>query len=399
MLWSDNTERWVTVKRGKFTLLVDVKRLEAGDNGGGMYEAHGKYFPGHDTPPQLFRVMKTLREIQTEAKKQGKSLSWSLSTLGQETGIQKDQCLQIPLVRIKIGKCDNQPKKILILSGVHSREWPAQEVTLMLMSQLLNYEQSMLAVGGHLRRNDKLSQGTIIDIVPVVSLFGFLYCLSGPDRAVQIETSEDTEEGEGEGEGEDPYTFYNSRSKKRVPSRDNRTVSPGGCDLNRNYPHNWGRDVGCSHTLGEEDYCGPHPASESETQAIMELVKRNKYNLTMDIHSFGDFVVMPPCYNASKSLPLNSEPFLTSLKVAELAPPILFPHLKGTPDGTVPKKLYPCAGSFVDYCIFGARTKSMTMELGGDVGGFSADHLPTQHSKMAMPHRIITLLNTVYDII
>jgi hypothetical protein len=404
MLWSERDGSWVTLTRDGLTLKVNVTSLET--ENAKTYEAQGRFFPGCDTPPPLFRMMKSLDNLQKASKSRGRKLSWSLTTLGEESKIIKAQTLSTPLVRIKLGNCGPgaTPKKILVIAGVHAREWPAQEITLMLMSQLINYDTSMHAVGGHLKRDDKLGQGTIIDIIPVVNLFGFLYCMAGTDKPVQIErvrTSNKEKERDDDYHDDevDLYSFYNTRTSKRVPSRQNRTVLPGGSDLNRNYPHNWGREPGCSHKVGDEDYCGPFAGSEPETQAIMQLIKLQRYNLTMDIHSFGDFVVMPPCYNASKTLPLNSEAFVKSLEIAKLAPPILFPHLKGKPDGTVPKILYPCAGSFVDYCIFQARTCSMTMEVGGDAGGFSSDYLPTQHSKMAMPHRLIVFLNLIYDII
>ncbi|HHS49539.1 MAG TPA: T9SS type A sorting domain-containing protein [candidate division Zixibacteria bacterium] len=67
-----------------------------------------------------------------------------------------------------------------------------------------------------------------------------------------------------------------------------------GVDLNRNFPYEWGYDdVGSSPNPGSETYRGPSPASEPETQTIIELVNANEFRTVLDFHSFGNMYLFP----------------------------------------------------------------------------------------------------------
>ena len=49
--------------------------------------------------------------------------------------------------------------------------------------------------------------------------------------------------------------------------------SGDGVDINRNYPYKWGSCNGSSGSTWAQDYRGTAPASEPETQVMMDLVK------------------------------------------------------------------------------------------------------------------------------
>jgi carboxypeptidase T len=66
-----------------------------------------------------------------------------------------------------------------------------------------------------------------------------------------------------------------------------------GVDINRNYPAGWGSCNGSSDRPGAEDYRGPTPASEPETQAMMGLVDRIRPVFDISYHSYSELVLYP----------------------------------------------------------------------------------------------------------
>lgn len=86
--------------------------------------------------------------------------------------------------------------------------------------------------------------------------------------------------------------------------RKNRTVVPGyeyngddlriGVDLNRNFPVGWGaNDFGSSPDPGTQTYRGTDPASEPETQAMIDFINSRDFYSLINYHSFGQFVSLP----------------------------------------------------------------------------------------------------------
>ncbi len=66
-----------------------------------------------------------------------------------------------------------------------------------------------------------------------------------------------------------------------------------GVDLNRNYPHLWGKCNGSSGSTYSETYRGPSPASEPETQALMGLVQKIRPVFDISYHSYSELVLYP----------------------------------------------------------------------------------------------------------
>ncbi len=79
--------------------------------------------------------------------------------------------------------------------------------------------------------------------------------------------------------------------------RKNRRDNPGGCegvDNNRNYPYMWGYDnVGSSGDPCDDDYRGPSPGSEPETQAILDLVNSHEFVTRNSYHCHGNLTLYP----------------------------------------------------------------------------------------------------------
>ncbi len=66
-----------------------------------------------------------------------------------------------------------------------------------------------------------------------------------------------------------------------------------GVDLNRNYPYGWNSCNGSSASTGAQDYRGTAPASEPETQAMMNLVAEIKPVFDISYHSYSEIVIYP----------------------------------------------------------------------------------------------------------
>jgi len=78
------------------------------------------------------------------------------------------------------------------------------------------------------------------------------------------------------------YNYDNMWRKNRHP------YPPGvGVDLNRNYPFGWDSAGGGSTNPTSEEYKGPTPASEAETQTMMVLGNDRHFAKVLDYHSSG----------------------------------------------------------------------------------------------------------------
>jgi hypothetical protein len=73
----------------------------------------------------------------------------------------------------------------------------------------------------------------------------------------------------------------------------NGVITPGdGVDPNRNYPTRWGYDnEGSSPTPASETYRGPAPASEPETQAMIDLFARTTPEFFINYHSAAELLL------------------------------------------------------------------------------------------------------------
>ncbi len=67
-----------------------------------------------------------------------------------------------------------------------------------------------------------------------------------------------------------------------------------GVDLNRNYGYMWGYDNnGSSPNPPDEDYRGPSPFSEPETQVIRDLCIADSFLYNLDYHAYGNYLIYP----------------------------------------------------------------------------------------------------------
>ena len=83
--------------------------------------------------------------------------------------------------------------------------------------------------------------------------------------------------------------------RKNRRSNNNNTF---GVDLNRNYGYKWGDGFnGSSGNPGSSTYRGTTPFSEPETQAVRFLCENHKFQLALNYHTYGNYLIYPWGYN------------------------------------------------------------------------------------------------------
>lgn len=100
----------------------------------------------------------------------------------------------------------------------------------------------------------------------------------------------------------DGHAFVNEGNEEWVKNRRNNGDTSFGVNLNRNYDFNWGiMDNHTSHDTGSPYYHGPYAFSESETEAIRDLVESQNFVFSLSLSSFGDKITYPWGYNESST--------------------------------------------------------------------------------------------------
>lgn len=84
-----------------------------------------------------------------------------------------------------------------------------------------------------------------------------------------------------------------------------------GVDLNRNYAFEWAYDNdGSSPQTSSNTYRGPSPSSEPETKAVQWLCEQHEFQLALNYHSHGNYLIYPWGYIPSPLSP-DSNYFIT----------------------------------------------------------------------------------------
>lgn len=141
-----------------------------------------------------------------------------------------------------------------------------------------------------------------------------------------------------------------------------------GVDLNRNYPFGWNGCNGSSGSTSADDYRGPSPASEPETQALMGLVEKIKPVFDISYHSYSELVLYP--YGCRNSQGAPSEVMETVGK--ELG------RLLGYRAGTPWEILYEADGSDIDWMLGEHQVIPYVFELNSRSDGFQPRYSTTR---------------------
>ena len=137
-----------------------------------------------------------------------------------------------------------------------------------------------------------------------------------------------------------------------------------GVDLNRNYPFLWGYDdSGSDPNPCGQTYRGQSPESESETQAITNLVEQQNFKLALNYHSYSDLLIYP--YGYTYDNPMNDDDLNIFIEYGEQ-----MVQFNGYALGTGPDLLYPVNGEACDYMFGEHGIYAYTPEVGGNSDGF-----------------------------
>lgn len=167
---------------------------------------------------------------------------------------------KIPLLKISDNpQRDEDEPEILYLVGVHPREQAPTVAIVRFVDELLSRYGTDAEITALVNTRE-------IWVVPMLNVDGKIY---------------DFQKGNGTDRGAD-------WRKNRRPNRD----GSFGVDLNRNFPIRWGANRSLDETWKTTTanprgniYEGPLPASEPETAAMMDFIRRRPLRIMLDLHS------------------------------------------------------------------------------------------------------------------
>ena len=216
---------------------------------------------------------------------------------------------------------DEDEAEVIFLGCHHAREWISVEVPFLLGKYLVeNYETSP-EIKNMVDRSE-------IWIIPLVNPDGLEYSIH----------------------------FYRYWRKNRRLNED----GTYGVDSNRNYGYKWGLDNnGSSPNTSSEEYRGPAPFSEPETQAIRDLFAQKEFKSLISYHSFSRLIMYPWGYT---NQPSEKEALLSTM-AGEMASLIQSVNGSIYEYGPAGSSLYLTNGDTTDWAFGVYGIPSFTVEL------------------------------------
>lgn len=177
-------------------------------------------------------------------------------------------------------------QKACIVGGIHSREHITISFTMRCIEEMA----------------DAFTNGSMYGEYDIASLLNkytlYIVPMINPD-GTDISVA-----GEG--------TLFNFPNLKN----DSYKLNANGVNLNRNFPFNWEQRFANQTTVpGDELYAGKYAASESETQAIIQLCSENSFNWLLDMHILGGGIYWRDAQNGT----IPDDNYLTSAICARCA--------------------------------------------------------------------------------
>lgn len=126
-------------------------------------------------------------------------------------------------------------------------------------------------------------------------------------------------------------------------------ANANGVDLNVNFDARWGEGQSNIKVIGDENYIGEHPFSESETKALRDFTLKIKPDATISYHAKGEEIY----YQFFQKDKDAKRDFLLAKSLAM----VTGYKIKPTPNS---------AGGYKDWCIEKLKIPSFTIEVGKD---------------------------------
>lgn len=126
-----------------------------------------------------------------------------------------------------------------------------------------------------------------------------------------------------------------------------------GVDLNRQYDASWANIVGNPGKPSSQNYKGPYPFSEPETQAMKNFVLAHSFQVGIAYHSSGEIIY----WNFKQTGSQLTRDFQLSNKISKLTGYSLVPAVKN-----------PSGGGFTDWFIETQKKSAFTPEISPYVG-------------------------------
>jgi len=248
-----------------------------------------------------------------------------LKTIGKS--IQNRPMLAMRLTNEKVGKKAGKPQA-LFLATHHAREWIATEMAMRLIKYLTaNY-------GGDARVTNLLDNVEVW-VIPVGNPDGY------------------------------QYTFTNERlwrKNLRDNNGDGQITIADGVDINRNFPNHWGLDdEGSSPVWSSATYRGSAPASEPETQAVMDFIRSKDFKFAISYHTYGNLILYP--WGWQVKTPSLDDPIFVAQAGTDSNPAIFDSLLGQGYDPGVGADLYITNGDFTDWSYGTLGIPSHTIEF------------------------------------
>lgn len=153
-----------------------------------------------------------------------------------------------PIHVVQLGDGDPDKPAIVITGVQHAREWIASMVPVCVIDRFARDGETDPTIAAVL-------DAATIYVVPIVNPDGFV------------------------------YTWENDRYWRKNRRNDY------GVDLNRNWSAGWGDEIGSSPDTDSDNYHGPEPFSEPETQAVRDFVAAHpEVAALVDFHAFAGVV-------------------------------------------------------------------------------------------------------------
>lgn len=169
------------------------------------------------------------------------------------------------------------PRHLLIQSSIHGREYMNTQLAMKQLEEFLRgYETGSYQGVPY----EELLDGLCLHVIPMANPDGVAISQSGLEgvqseecrQAVAQCFRQDLEDGMNQ---EDYWAAWKANAR--------------GVDLNRNFDVGWEEYRGCSHPSSER-YKGESPASEAETQAILQIQQEYPVEGCIAYHSSGNLV-------------------------------------------------------------------------------------------------------------